>query len=137
MSNKRIDVTQYERLTEDGLRGGDTVWRKDVNHKFTAPYVLGLIAELKRMYKLEDDYRHLLNQYWLDEGWIATCKADGEGECSLEIETLDKLMELVANETVEIPEYSHSSDELILYDEHCTCGVSHEEWMISTGRASE
>ena len=73
----------------------------------------------------------------MDEGWTATCKADGEGECRLEIETLDELLELVANETVEIPEYSHSSDELILYEEHCTCGVSHEEWMISTGRASE
>jgi hypothetical protein len=96
-----------------------------------------LLAELKRMYRLEDDYRNLLNQYWLDEGWTATCKADGEGECRLEIETLDELLELVANETVEIPEYSHSSDELILYEEHCTCGVTHEEWMISTGRASE
>ena len=139
MSNERID------LTKDGLRKAirehegkyfePTI--EDVEIILTCLEGIGLLAELKRMYRLEDDYRNLLNQYWLDEGWTATCKADGEGECRLEIETLDELMELVANETVEIPEYSHSSDELILYEEHCTCGVSHEEWMISTGRASE
>ena len=130
MSNKRIDLEainmpDMKDFTEEAVWQG---WYDTVEE---------MIAELKRMYRLEDDYRNLLNQYWLDEGWPATCKADGEGECRLEIETLDELMELVANETVEIPEYSHSSDELILYEEHCTCGVSHEEWMISTGRASE
>ena len=130
MSNERIDLTQ---------------WKNEHREVYACceageHYTDVLLAELKRMYKLEDEYRHLLNQlnqYCLGEGWMATCKVDGEGECRLEIETLDELMELVANETVEIPEYSHSSNELILYEEHCTCGVSHEEWMISTGRASE
>ena len=89
-----------------------------------------LIAELKRCYEREDYYKSILSEVEC-EGWTATCKADGEGECRLHIETVDELIELVENKTVEIPEYSHSSDELCLYEEHCTCGVSHEEWLES------
>ena len=60
MSNERIDLTQFEKHTEDGLRGEDTVWRKDVNHEFTVPYVLGLIAELQRCYEEIDEYDKLV-----------------------------------------------------------------------------
>ena len=89
MSN-RIDLTQYEKLTEDGLRGGDTVWRKDVNHEFTVSYVLGLIAELKRCYKLLDDADYARSRYGEEEehqdidnvadAYEAVCIAlDGQG----------------------------------------------------------
>ena len=91
-----------------------------------------LYDELSRCYDLIDKYevlsgglKHLLKVSW----WVATCKPDGEGRCSLEITSYEELMKLVDSNKVEIPEYSHDNNELLLYDEYCTCGISHEEWL--------
>ena len=89
-----------------------------------------LIAELKRSYDLIDKYEFLYGSSFEEHFWIATCKPDAEGQCSLDIESYEELMELVAADKVEIPEYSHDNNELILHD-GCTCGVSHEEWLES------
>ena len=89
-----------------------------------------LIAELKRCYDLIDKYEFLYGSSFEEHFWIATCKPDAEGQCSLDIESYEELMELVAADKVEIPEYRHDGVELILLD-GCTCGVSHEEWLES------
>ena len=77
-----------------------------------------------------DKYEFLYGSSFEEHFWIATCKPDAEGQCSLDIESYEELMELVAADKVEIPEYRHDGVELILLD-GCTCGVSHEEWLES------
>lgn len=84
MSNERIDLTHYERLTEHGLRGVATVWRKDVSHEFDVPYVLGLIAELKRCYE-EIDALRSITQDWVK---IETFTDDGK-DLSVDMEDSD------------------------------------------------
>jgi len=115
MSNERIDLTQIEAFIESaGPEAGGTV-------------VYDLIAELKRCYEELD----FLNANVIDEDetyWIATCKPDGEGQCTLFIEGYEELMRLEKEGKVEIPEYSHGSDELLL-EEGCECGVTHDEWL--------
>ena len=87
-----------------------------------------LLAELKRCYEELDFLKE--NVLTDDDYWIATCKPDGEGQCTLFIEGYEELMRLEKEGKVEIPEYSHGSDELLL-EEGCECGITHEEWLES------
>ncbi len=58
-----------------------------------------------------------------DDGpWVATCAPDGGGECALEIDTLEELLQLERDNKIEIPEYSHDTFELLLYDCGCDSG---------------
>ena len=86
-----------------------------------------LIAELKKCYEELDFLKE--NVLTDDDYWIATCKPDGEGKCRLTIEGYKELMRLVKENQVEIPEYSHGHDELLLYA--CKCGITHDEWLES------
>ena len=45
------------------------------------------------------------------------------------IEGYEELMRLDKEGKIEIPEYSHGYDELLLYE--CECGVTHDEWLES------
>ena len=96
--------------------------------KFSHNYVENLEQELKRCYK-EIDF---LKNHVIDEDvyWIATCKPDAGGECSISIEGYEELMRLVKEGIVEIPDYSHATDELLLL-RGCDCGITHEEWLES------
>tara|TARA_Y100000287_G_scaffold502_1_gene482 strand:+ start:270 stop:728 length:459 start_codon:yes stop_codon:yes gene_type:complete len=148
MSNERIDLNQFEGLFEPnllvhvfeevekvGFKDKTGVWaaktppiyfdRKTVDAIEMLPE---LITELKRCYEELDFLKaNVLNdddELW----WIATCKPDGEGQCTMEIEGYEELMRLVKEGKVEIPEYSHGFDELLL-QEGCECGVTHDEWL--------
>ena len=57
-----------------------------------------------------------------DGPWVATCAPDGTGECALEIDTLEELLQLERDNKIEIPEYSHDTFELLLYDCGCDSG---------------
>ena len=117
----RIDLTQFEGCT--------TPWDfgKKYPHIESAKVAVELIAELKRCYEELDFLKE--NVLTDDDYWIATCKPDGEGQCSLTIEGYKELMRLVKENQVEIPEYSHGHDELLLYA--CKCGITHDEWLES------
>ena len=148
--NKRIDLTQFEGLFEPnlllhvfeeikkvGFKDQTTVWAAKMPPIYFGKQTVDaiemlpdLIAELKRCYEEIDKYEFLYGSSFEEHFWIATCKPDAEGQCSLDIESYEELMELVAADKVEIPEYSHDNNELILHD-GCTCGVSHEEWLES------
>ena len=54
--------------------------------------------------------------------WVATCAPDGKGECALEIDTLEELLQMERDNKIEIPEYSHDTFELLLYDCGCDSG---------------
>lgn len=54
--------------------------------------------------------------------WAATCAPDGGGECVLDIDTLEELLQLEKDNKIEIPEYSHQCYELLLYDCGCDSG---------------
>ena len=116
MSNEKIDLTQIEAFLESaGPEAGGTV-------------VYDLIAELKRCYEELDFLKaNVLNddELW----WIATCKPDGEGQCTMEIEGYEELMRLEKEGKVEVPEYSHGHDEILLNE--CECGITHDEWLES------
>ena len=96
--------------------------------KYSHNYVENLEQELKRCYE-EIDF---LKNHVIDEDiyWIATCKPDAGGECSISIEGYEELMRLVKEGIVEIPDYSHATDELLLL-RGCDCGITHEEWLES------
>jgi len=123
---ERIDYTHYASKYAYATGNDGSTWSK--------ADLKVLLDEIKRSYDLIDKYevlsgglKHLLKESW----WVATCKPDGEGRCSLEINSYEELMKLVDSNKVEIPKYSHDNDELLLYDEYCTCGISHEEWLES------
>jgi hypothetical protein len=138
----RIDLMQFEGIGDwevlsrpDGLGYAIKTGRDNfsLEEAETIAKLPDLITELKRCYNLIDKYEFLssgLDPLLEDSWWTATCKPDGEGQCSLEINSYEELMELVATDKVEIPEYNHSDEELLLL-EGCTCGVSHEEWLES------
>ena len=96
--------------------------------KYSHNYVENLEQELKRCYEVID----FLKNHVIDEDvyWIATCKPDAGGECSISIEGYEELMRLVKEGIVEIPDYSHATDELLLL-RGCDCGITHEEWLES------
>jgi hypothetical protein len=125
--NKRIDLTWFERFPQHDEEDCAIITDDTYALNWEVPK---LIAELKRCYDLIDKYEFLYGSSFEEHFWIATCKPDAEGQCSLDIESYEELMELVAADKVEIPEYSHDNNELILHD-GCTCGVSHEEWLES------
>jgi hypothetical protein len=89
-----------------------------------------LIAELKRCYALIDKFQYVHGNSFENCFWRATCKPDGEGQCSLTIDSYEELIELVSTVKVEIPEYSHDHTELLLL-EGCECGITHDEWLSS------
>ena len=126
MSNERIDLTEFEDLqhswrTRSGIY--DELFSQWIGDRKEE-----IMAELKRCYEELDFLKaNVLNdddELW----WIATCKPDGEGQCTMEIEGYEELMRLVKEGKVEIPEYSHGFDELLL-QEGCECGVTHDEWL--------
>ncbi len=90
-------------------------------------YALG--SELDESHALIEKYKFLCGSSFEDHFWTATCKPDGEGQCSLEIDSYEDLFKLVDSNEVEIPEYSHGEHELLLYGKYCTCGITHEEWL--------
>ncbi len=96
--------------------------------KYSHNYVENLEQELKRCYE-EIDF---LKNHVIDEDfyWIATCKPDAGGECIIGIKGVEELMRLVKEGIVEIPDYSHATDELLLL-QGCDCGITHEEWLES------
>ena len=133
MSNKRINLTESELRKQIIKHEGEysyptsDVDMGDVETILHCINGIGLIAELKRCYEELDFLKaNVLNddELW----WIATCKPDGEGQCTMEIEGYEELMRLVKEGKVEIPEYSHGFDELLL-QEGCECGVTHDEWL--------
>ena len=117
---------QDEFTTSDKIRPIPTPSEIRANARAIAA-VPELIAELKRCYEELDFLKK--NVLTDDDYWVATCKPDGEGRCSLTIEGYQELMRLVKENQVEIPEYSHGHDELLLYA--CNCGITHEEWLES------
>ena len=159
MSNERIDLTQFEGYIEKlGLREGYHLHIVEEPNRAIGPwnkwegglvFDLGetsahgiyaiptarlmvaaprLLAELKRCYEELDFLK--ANVLTDDDHWIATCKPDGEGQCTMEIEGYEELMRLDKEGKIEIPEYSHGYDELLLL-EGCECGVTHDEWLES------
>ena len=151
MSNERIDLTQFEEITKGTwevkepehphygvirihpcsatVRRYQRDWKTEeawyANAKAIAA-VPDLIAELKRCYE-ELDFLRMYVLTYEDNHWIATCKPDGEGQCTMMIEDYEELMRLNKEGKIEIPEYSHGYDELLLYE--CECGVTHDEWL--------
>jgi len=135
--SERIDLTQFEGLGDwevvpqpDGeyaiVTGRDNSSLEEAN---TIAKLPTLIAELKRCYDLIDKFHFMYGDSFEESFWIATCKPDGEGQCSVTINSYEILMQMVAANVVEIPEYSHDHTELILLE--CECGVTHEEWLES------
>lgn len=120
MSNERIDI--------ESIEANMRLWAiGDVSDEDLALELDYIVPELKRCYEELD----FLKKYVLtdDDYWIATCKPDGEGQCTMMIEGYEELMRLVKEKQVEIPEYSHGHDELLLYE--CKCGITHAEWLES------
>jgi len=125
MSNKRTQ-TYEEEIAE--LRNAHFDTRLD-ERVATAAMFNRLLDELKRCYDLIDKFHFVYGDSFEESFWIATCKPDGEGQCSVTVNSYETLMKMVAADVVEIPEYSHDHTELILLE--CECGVTHEEWLES------
>ena len=139
MSNKRIDLTQFEGHTSDWsiqegplptlfITDNDGViatMEMDAEERYVADSLLiskapDLLDELKRCYEVID---FLTTNCTNDEDfWIATCEPDGRGMCILHIDSWEELMSLEKSNKIEIPGYSHDSDELLLYDCDCENG---------------
>tara|TARA_Y100000592_G_scaffold99630_1_gene176384 strand:- start:77 stop:415 length:339 start_codon:yes stop_codon:yes gene_type:complete len=104
------------------------LWREgDISDEDLALEMDYMVPELKRCYEELDFLK--ANVLTDDDHWIATCKPDGEGQCTMMIEGYEELMRLDKEGKIEIPEYSHGYDELLLYE--CECGVTHDEWLES------
>jgi len=125
MSDERIDLTWFERFPQHDEQDCAIITDDTYALIWEVPR---LIAELKRCYEEIDFLK--ANVLTDDDHWIATCKPDGEGQCTMLIEGYQELMHLDKEGKIEIPEYSHGYDELLLL-EGCECGVTHDEWLES------
>ena len=128
MSNERIDLTQLENQYKERIEH-NSLYASDPDKEDDLFVISDLIAELKRCYEELDFLQINVIGAYDDNHWIATCKPDGEGQCTMMIEGYKELMRLDKEGKIEIPEYFHQYDELLLYE--CECGVTHEEWLES------